>query len=76
MDRTAFIEPQFMYSTTIPLQTLWTVVALQRLSASRVQLYLYSPMRSPASTEYQYLYNTAIILLRLWDLRPLKSNSA
>jgi hypothetical protein len=43
MDRTVFTEPQYLYSTTIPLLPLWALRPVQILSARTVQLYLYSP---------------------------------
>jgi len=43
MGRTDCTEPQCLYSTAKPLLPLWTVRSLERLSASTVQLYLYSP---------------------------------
>jgi len=43
MSRTACTQPQFLYSTAIPLIPLWAVRPLQSLSACTVQLYLYSP---------------------------------
>ena len=54
MGRTACTDPQYLYSTAIPLLPLWAVRTVQSLSACTVQLYLYSP---------QYLYSTAIALL-------------
>ena len=43
MDRKACNEPQCLNSRAIPLLPLWTVRALQSLSACTVELYLYSP---------------------------------
>jgi len=43
MGRTAFREPQCLYSTAIPLLLLWAVRPVQSLSACTIQLYLYSP---------------------------------
>jgi len=57
MGRTACTEPQCLYSTAIPLLSLWAVQPVQSLSACRVELYLYSPY-GPYG-----LYSTAIPLL-------------
>ena len=54
MGRTTCTEPQCLYSTAVPLPSLWALRPLHSLSACTVQLYLYSP---------QCLYNTAIPLL-------------
>jgi hypothetical protein len=43
MGRTACTELQCLYSTAIPLLLQWAVRPVQILSASTVQLYLYSP---------------------------------
>ena len=43
MDRTACTDPQYLYSTAIPLLPLWAVRPLQSLNACTVELYLYSP---------------------------------
>jgi len=43
MGRTACTQPQCQYSTAIPLLPLWAVRPVHSLSASTVQLYLYSP---------------------------------
>ena len=43
MGRTAFTEPQCLYSTAIPLLPLWAIRPVQSLSACTVQLYLFSP---------------------------------
>jgi len=43
MGRTVCTEPQFLYSTAIPLHPLWAVRPVQSLGACTVQLYLYSP---------------------------------
>ena len=42
MGRTACTEPQFLYSTAIPLLSLWAVRSEQSLSPCTVELYLYS----------------------------------
>ena len=42
MGRTAYTEPQCLFSTAIPLLPLWAVRPIQSLSACTVQLYLYS----------------------------------
>ena len=62
MDRTACTEPQWLYSTAIPLLPLWAVRSVQSLSACTVQLYLYSPygpycLKRP-SVPVQYSYNS------------------
>jgi hypothetical protein len=44
MDRTAFTEPQCLYSRAIPLLPLWAVRPVQSLSACTVDLYLYPPL--------------------------------
>ena len=60
MGRTAFTEPQCLYSTAIPLLPLWTVRPAQSLSACTVQLNLYSPYgpyglyRASVPVEYTY----------------------
>ena len=43
MGRTAYTEPQCLYSRAIPLLSIRTVRPVQSLSACTVQLYLYSP---------------------------------
>jgi hypothetical protein len=43
MGRTAFTEPQCLYSRAIPLLPLWALRPVQSLSACTVELYLYSP---------------------------------
>ena len=62
MGRTAFTEPQCLYSTAIPLLPLWTVRTVQSLSACTVQLYLYSPYGPyglyRASVPVQYSYTS------------------
>jgi len=62
MDRTACTEPQYLYSISIPLLSLWTVRPLQSLSACTVQLYLYSPYGPyglyRASVPVQYSYTS------------------
>jgi len=62
MGRTAFTEPQCLYSTAIPLLPLWTVRPVQTLSACTVQLYLYSPYGPyslySASVRVQYSYTS------------------
>ena len=75
MDRTAFTEPQCLYSTSIPLLPLWAIRPVQSLSACRVQLYLYLP-NGPyglysASVSVQYIYNSP----PLWSVRPVQSPS-
>jgi len=42
MGRTAYTEPQSLYSTAIPPLPLWAVRPLQSLRACTVQLYLHS----------------------------------
>ena len=63
MGRTACTEPQCLYSTAIPLLSLWAIRPVHSLSACTVQLYLYSPMRHTACTQPQCLYSRAIPLL-------------
>jgi len=43
MGRTAFTEPQGLYSTAIPPLPLWAVRPIQNFRACTVQLYLHSP---------------------------------
>jgi len=43
MGRTAFTDPQCLYSRAIPLLPLWAVQPVQSLSVCTVELYLYSP---------------------------------
>jgi len=60
MGRTACAEPQCLYSRAIPLLPLWAVRPVQSLSASTVELYLYSPCgpyglyRSSGPVQYSY----------------------
>jgi len=62
MGRTACTEPQWLYSTPIPLLPLWTVRLVQSLSACRVQLYFYSRYGPyglyRASVPVQYTYTS------------------
>jgi len=62
MRRTDFKEAQCLYSTAIPLLTLWAVRPVQSLSACTVQLYLYSPYGPyglyRASVPVQYSYTS------------------
>jgi len=55
-------EPQCLYSTAIPLLSLWAVQSVQSLSTCTVQLYLYSPYRPydlyRASVPVQYSCNS------------------
>ena len=74
--RTACTEPQCMYSTAIPLLSLWAVRSVQSLSACTVQLYLFS-LYGPyglyrASVPVQYSYTST----PLWSERPVQSLSA
>ena len=43
MGRTAWTEPQCLYSRAIPLLPVWAVRPVQSLNACTVQLYLYPP---------------------------------
>ena len=60
MDRTACTEPQYLYSTAIPLLPLWAIRSVQSLSACTVELYLYSPYgpyglyRASVAVQYSY----------------------
>ena len=60
MDRTACTESQCLYSTAIPLLTMWAVRPIQSLSACTIQLYLYSPYglyglyRASVPVQYSY----------------------
>jgi len=60
MGRTACTEPQWLYSTAIPLLPLRAVHPVHSLSACTVQLYLYSPYgpyglyRASVAVEYSY----------------------
>ena len=60
--RTAFAEPQCLYSRTIPLLPPWTARSLQSLRACTVQLHLYSPYGTyglyRASVPVQYSYTS------------------
>ena len=62
MRRTAFTEPQCLYSTAIPLLSLCAVRPVQSLSARTVQLNLYSPYGPyglyRASVPVQYSYTS------------------
>jgi len=62
MGRTAFTQPQCLYSTAIPLLPLWAVRPVHSLSACTVELYLYSPYRPyglhRASVPVQYSYTS------------------
>ena len=62
MGRAACTEPQCLYSTAIPLHTLWAVRPVQSLSTCRVHLYLYSPYGPyglyRASVPVQYGYTS------------------
>ena len=62
MGRTACTESQCLYSTAIPLLPLWAVRLVKSLSASTVQLYLYSPYGPyslyRASVPVQYSYTS------------------
>jgi len=75
MGRTAFTEPQGLYSRAKPLLNLWAVRPEQSLGACTVQLYLYSPMGRRVCTEPRFLYRRAITLLYLWAVRPVQSLS-
>jgi len=61
MGRTACAELQCLYSTAIPLLTMWAVRTVQSLSACTVQLYLYSPCgpyglyRASVPVQYSYI---------------------
>ena len=69
-------DPQCLYSTEIPLLSLWAVRTLQSLSACTVQLYLYSPYGPyglyRASVPVQYSYTSTPV----WPVRPVQSLSA
>jgi len=62
MGRTAFTEPQCLYSRAIPLLPLWAVRPVQNLSACTVDLYLYFPYGPyslyRASVPVHYSYNS------------------
>ena len=62
MYRTACTEPQYLYSTAIPLLPLCTVRPVQSLSTCTVLLYLYSPYGPyglyRASVPVQYSYTS------------------
>ena len=74
MDRTACTEPQYVYSTAIPLLPLWTVQPVQSLSTCTVQLYLYSPYGPyslyRASVPVQYSYNSTLPIGRTACTEP------
>ena len=74
MDRTAFTEPQCLYSTAIPLLPLWTVRPVQSLSACTAQLYLYSPYGPYglyiASVPVQYSYTSTAPMNRTACTEP------
>jgi hypothetical protein len=60
MGRTAFTEPQCLYSTAIPLLSLLTLRPVQSLSSCTVELYHFSPYgpcslyRSSVPVQYGY----------------------
>jgi len=62
LGRTAFTEPQCLYSRAIPPLPLWAVRPVQNLSAFTVQLYLYPPSGPyglyRASVPVQYSYTS------------------
>ena len=77
MGRTACTEPQYLYSTAIPLLPLLAVRHVQSLSDCTVELNLYSPVwvvrpeqSHSACTVQLYLYSP------IWVVRPLQSHSA
>jgi len=76
MGHMACTEPQCLYSTAIPLLPLWAVWPIQSLSASTVELYLYSPygpyVLYRASVPVQYSHTST----PLWAVSPVQSFSA
>jgi len=62
MGRTAYTEPQCLYSRAIPLLPLWAIRPVHSLSACTVELYLYSPYGPyslyRASVPVQYSYTS------------------
>ena len=74
--RTAFTEPQCLYSTAIPLPPLWPY-GLYRASVPVQYSYTSTPpIGRTACTEPECLYSTAIPLLPLWAVRPVNSLGA
>ena len=63
---TACKEPQYLYSTAIPLLPLLAVRPVKSLSACSVEIYLYSPYwpyglyRSSVPVQYSYTYTPPI----------------
>jgi len=76
MDRKASIQPQCLYSISIPLLTLCTVQTLQDFCACSIQLYLHSYYGTLSSTEHYCQYSTAKFLLPPWGVQTVKSISA
>ena len=76
MSRTACTEPQCLYSTAIPLLTLWALRPVQSLSTCTIQLYLYSPYgpygQYRTSVPVQYSYTST----HRRAVRPVHSLSA
>jgi len=64
MGHTACTQPQCLYSTAIPLLSLWAIRPVHSLSACTVQLYLYSPYGPyclyRASVPVQYSYTSTL----------------
>jgi len=76
MGRTACTEPQWLYSTAIPLP-LYGPYGLYRASVPVQYSYTSTPlMGHTACTDPQCLYSRAITLLPLWAVRPVQSLSA
>ena len=80
MGRTAFTEPQCLYSRAIPLLPLWAVQPVQSLSACTVELYLYSPYgpyglyRASVPVQRCALPLPFLILLKFLCLKKQKIN--
>jgi len=72
--RSAFTEPQCLYSIAIPLLPLLTVRPVQNLSACTVELYLYSPYWPyglyRASVPVQYSYTSTPPIGRTTCTKP------
>ena len=52
--RTACTDPQYLYSTAMPLLLLWAVRPVHSLSTCTVQLYLYSPYGRNSDLNWSY----------------------
>jgi len=76
MDRTACTEPQYLYSTAIPLLPYGSYGLYRASVPVKYSYNSTTPMDRTACTEPQCLYSRAIPLLPLWIVRPVQSLSA